>query len=144
MMHILKEILANKQINEIWSVAPNDSVLEAIQVMADKGVGALLVMEGANLKGIISERDYTRKVILKGRSSKGTLVSEIMSSKVITATLNHKVEESLGVMTNHHIRHLPVVEEGLVVGMVSIGDLVKDVVSEQQSTIEQLENYIRG
>ncbi len=143
-MHTLKQILESKASNEIWSVVPDDTVYEAIKVMADRRAGALLVMDGENLKGIISERDYAREVILKGRLSKETLVSEIMSSNVISVPSTHGVEASLGIMTDHHIRHLPIVDDDVVVGVVSIGDLVKDVISDQQSTIEQLQNYIRG
>ncbi len=142
-MHTLQQILNQKTINDIWSVRPNATVFEAIQEMADKRVGALLVMEGPSLKGIISERDYAREVILKGRESKKTLVSEIMSSKVISVLPTTSVTSSLEIMTEHNIRHLPIVDNDTVVGMVSVGDLVKDVISLQKSTIEQLENYIR-
>ena len=143
-MHTVKQILNFKSNNEIWSIAPDKTVYDAIQVMADRRAGALLVMDGDALKGIISERDYAREVILKGLKSKDTLVSDIMSSDVITIPSTHGVEASLGVMTEHHIRHLPVVDDDVVVGVVSIGDLVKDVISDQQSTIEQLQSYIRG
>ena len=143
-MHTVKQILGRKLNNEIWSITPDATVYEAIQVMADRRAGALLVMDGSNLKGIISERDYAREVILKGLKSQDTLVSDIMSSDVISIPSTHGVEASLGVMTEHHIRHLPVVDDDVVVGVVSIGDLVKDVISDQQSTIEQLESYIRG
>lgn len=142
-MHTLQQILNHKVVNEIWSVRPDDTVFEAIQVMADKRAGALLVMDGSTLKGIISERDYAREVILKGRSSKKTLVAEIMSSEVITVTSTSSVQASLETMTEHHIRHLPIVDDSTVVGIVSLGDLVKDIISFQQSTIQQLENYIR-
>ena len=137
-MHTVKQILGQKESNEIWSIRPDATVLEAIQVMADKRAGALLVMEGPGLKGIISERDYAREVILKGRSSKDTLVGEIMSTNLIT------VPSSLAIMSENHIRHLPIVDDDTVVGVLSLGDLVKDVINDQQSTIEQLENYIRG
>ncbi len=142
-MHTLQQILKQKNSNDIWSVRPDATVFEAIQIMADKRAGALLVMEGATLKGIISERDYAREVILKGRGSKKTLVAEIMSSDVISATSTSSVQGALEIMTEHHIRHLPIVDENTVVGVVSLGDLVKDIISFQQSTIEQLENYIR-
>ena len=143
-MHTLQQILTQKAINEIWSIEPDATVFEAIQKMADKHVGALLVMDGPDLKGIISERDYAREVILEGRESKKTLVTEIMSNKVISVPPTGSVQSSLEIMTEHHIRHLPVVDEnGIVLGMVSIGDLVKDVITLHQSTIEQLENYIR-
>ena len=143
-MHTVKQILGQKESNEIWSIGADATVLEAIQAMADKRAGALLVMEGPALKGIISERDYAREVILKGRSSKNTLVGEIMSTKLITVPSTQSVDASLAIMSNNHIRHLPIVDDDTVVGVLSLGDLVKDVISDQQSTIEQLENYIRG
>ncbi|MCH7672609.1 MAG: CBS domain-containing protein [Proteobacteria bacterium] len=143
-MHTVKQILGQKESNEIWSIRPDATVLEAIQVMADKRAGALLVMEGPGLKGIISERDYAREVILKGRSSKDTLVGEIMSTNLITVPSTQSVDSSLAIMSENHIRHLPIVDDDTVVGVLSLGDLVKDVISDQQSTIEQLENYIRG
>ena len=142
-MHTLQQILKQKENDDIWSVPPTNTVFEAIQVMADKRAGALLVMDGTKLEGVISERDYAREVIIKGRSSKKTLVSEIMSSNVITVAPTDSVQNALEVMTEHHIRHLPIVDNTTVVGVVSIDDLVKDVISMQQSTIEQLESYIR-
>ena len=142
-MHTLQQILNQKEAGDIWSVSPTATVFEAIQVMADKRAGALLVMDGDKLSGIISERDYAREVILKGRGSKQTLVGEIMSSDVISASTGDTVQSALETMTQHHIRHLPIVDDAVVVGVVSIGDLVKDVISVQQTTIEQLENYIR-
>lgn len=143
-MHTIKQILGSKRIKEIWSILPDATVFDAIQMMADKRAGALLVMKGPSLVGIISERDYAREVILKGRASRETQVAEIMSTRVISVPSSESVESSLGVMTNHHIRHLPIVDDERVVGVVSIGDLVKDIIDDQQSTIEQLENYIRG
>jgi CBS domain-containing protein len=126
----------------IFSVGPDDPVLEAIRLMAEHHVGALAVMKGEQLVGIVSERDYARKVILKGRSSADTPVAQIMSSPVITVTLNSSVQDCMQLMTTRHLRHLPVLEGGKVVGMVSIGDLVKAVMEEQKQTIEQLESYI--
>ena len=126
----------------IFSIGPDEPVLDAIRLMAEHHVGALVVMKGEQLVGIVSERDYARKVILKGRSSADTPVSQIMSSPVITVTLNSSVQDCMQLMTTRHLRHLPVVEAGKLVGMVSIGDLVKAVMEEQKQTIEQLESYI--
>lgn len=143
-MHTIQQILNQKEINEIWSISPDATVYEAVQMLAEKRVGALLVMEGEKLVGVISERDYAREVILKDRSSRETRVRDIMSSNVITVPSTEGVDPSLSVMTQNRIRHLPVVNDGKVAGMVSMGDLVKDIIDIQQSTIEQLENYIRG
>jgi CBS domain-containing protein len=128
--------------SSIYSVEPEDPVLEAIRLMADRHVGALLVMKGEEIVGIVSERDYARKVILLGRSSSATPVWQIMSSPVHTVTPETSVEDCMRLMTQQRVRHLPVVTEGHVVGVVSIGDLVKAVIDEQRHTIEQLEDYI--
>jgi CBS domain-containing protein len=128
--------------NEVCFVAPDETVYDAIEKMADKGVGALLVIAAGKLVGIISERDYARKVILKGRSSRTTLVNEIMASPVISVTSGQAVDECMALMTRSRIRHLPIVENEKVLGVVSLGDLVKWVVSEQEETIEHLHNYI--
>ena len=126
----------------VYSIGPEDPVLEAIQLMADRHIGALLVMKGDELVGILSERDYARKVILLGRSSNETPAWQIMSSPVHTVSPDHTLEDCMRMVTERRIRHLPVVEGGHVVGMISIGDLVKAVIEDQQHTIEQLESYI--
>ena len=137
------EILRHKGAT-VWSVTPDGLVFDAIQLMADKNIGAVLVMEGETLEGILSERDYTRKVILKGKSSKDTTVREIMSTHLLTTTPHSSVADCLRIMTDRRVRHLPVVEDGKVVGIISIGNLVNWVISAQTSTINQLESYIAG
>ena len=128
----------------LFSIEPEDPVLEAIRMMADRHVGALLVMRGSELAGILSERDYARKVVLLGRSSAETPVWQIMTSPVITVSPDNSVQDCMRLMTERRIRHLPVVDGGRVVGMISIGDLVKAVIEEQQQTIAQLETYIHS
>ena len=129
---------------EVFAVAPQASVFDAIGMMAARGVGALLVLEQGRLAGILSERDYARKVILRGRASKTTQVGDIMSAPVITAPSRLTVEEGMAVMTERRIRHLPIVDDGQLCGMVSVGDLVKAIIAEQQFVISQLHNYIHS
>jgi CBS domain-containing protein len=142
-MKTVEQLLEGKP-GGIIAIAPNASVLDALKLLAEKNVGAILVMEGQRLAGIISERDYARKVALKGKSSADTPVSEVMTKSVICVSLTHTNEDCMGLMTQKHIRHLPVVDGERVLGMLSIGDLVKDMISEQQFIISQLESYIHG
>jgi CBS domain-containing protein len=128
----------------VWSVGPDEPVLEAIRLMADKHIGALPVIRNGELVGIVSERDYARKVILMGRSSSETPVAQIMSTPVKTISPDDAVQRCMEIMTEQRIRHLPVVERGRVIGIISIGDLVKAVIDEQQNTISHLERYIAG
>ena len=140
-MHSLRQLLGNKTA-EVYSVAPNDSVIDAIRLMAQKGVGAVLVMEGAELVGIISERDYARKVVLHGRSSAETAVREIMTAEVVTVGLQQTVAECMRIVTEHRIRHLPVMDGDEVAGVISIGDLVKSVIEDQKVQLDELQRYI--
>ena len=142
-MRTVRNILKAKG-EGIYSIDPVDTVYDAIAMMAEKEVGALLVMQEGQPVGIISERDYTRKVILKDKSSKQTRVSEIMTSNVVSATSRHHIDECVALMKNHHIRHLPVIDQGVVTGMLSLRDLFSAIIDEQASTIENLEHYVRG
>ncbi len=138
------ESLLKSKGHEIWSVHPDASVYDALVMMADKEAGALLVMENDELVGVISERDYARKIILKGKASKDTLVREIMTAKVICVNIRTPVNECMAIMTEKRIRHLPVFDGEQLVGVISIGDVVKDIISEQEFVIDQLEKYIIG
>ena len=142
-MRLVKHLLEGKG-SAIFSIEPNKPVLEAIRMMADRTVGALLVMEGTQLVGIVSERDYARKVILKGRGSAETAVSEIMTTSVITVAPGDSVNHCMKLMTERRVRHLPVIENGRVIGMLSIGDLVKAVIDDQAEQLEHLQRYIAG
>lgn len=129
---------------EAWTISPESTVYDALLMLADRDIGALLVVESGRLVGIISERDYARKVILKDKKSKDTTVHEIMATDLVTVTPDHTVDECMRIMTRHRIRHLPVLEEGKLAGLVSIGDLVNSIISAQAETINQLSNYIKG
>src|SRR5512135_270690 len=142
MMNTIRHILQVKGY-DVWSTTPRTTVYDALRMMADKNVGALLVMEGEKVVGIFSERDYARKVVLLGRSSKDTLVSEIMTSKLITIHPDQTIEEAMELMTNKRVRHLPVIDDDLL-GMISIGDVLREIIYVQLSTIRQLEDKILG
>ena len=138
------DAILNQKSGDVWSVAPDATVYDAVLTMANKNVGALVVMENDKLVGIISERDYTRKVMLRGKRSRETQVREIMSSELTTVHPKESVDECLRFMTEKRVRHLPVVDEGRLRGVISIGDLVKHVISVQSATLEHLERYISG
>ena len=139
----ISSILTNKT-SALWSIAPEASVFEAIKLMAEKDIGSLVVMSGGKLAGLFTERDYTRKVALQGKTSKETQVGEIIPFKVVTITPEDSVEDCMRLMTEHRVRHLPVVEGDQVVGIISIGDLVNWIISAQNAAIEQMEQYISG
>ena len=142
-MKTVRDILRVKG-HEVYCVAPDATVYEAVQLMADKEIGALMVMEGAQVVGLISERDYARKVILQGRASSTTRVKEIMITPVVYTYMEQPIEECMALMTDKRTRHLPVIEDGKLAGIISIGDLVKAVITDQKFIIEQLERYICG
>ena len=142
-MRSVKHLLALKS-PVIFSVDENTSVLEALQLMMKENISALLVIENRVLKGIFTERDYARKIILQGRSSKDTAISEVMTADVLSVGPNDGIDRCMQMMTNQHFRHLPVMEDDAVVGMISIGDLIRFIIEEQKRTIEQLENYINS
>ncbi|MGH8435136.1 MAG: CBS domain-containing protein [Pseudomonas sp.] len=143
-MKTVAEILKSKPHSDIYSVSSTASVLDAITLMAEKGIGALVVLDGEQLVGIVSERDYARKVALLERSSLNTSVSEIMTAEVITVDPRQSNQLCMQLMTDKRLRHLPVLDGGKLIGLLSIGDLVKDIIAEQQTLIHQLEQYIRG
>ena len=142
-MITIKELLKKKS-GDIWSISPQASVYQALELMAQKEVGALLVIENGKLVGIFSERDYARKIILKGKASKETAVSELMTTSVYYVTPDNTLEEAMALMTSKHIRHLPIMNQGKLSGVVTLGDVVKKIISEQKLTIDELENYVTG
>lgn len=143
-MKTLQQLLDNKKHKSVISIAPHRPVFDALVVLAEYKIGALVVLEGDKLVGVFSERDYAREIILKGKSSKTTPISEVMSSNVVTTVPNDTVEHAMNLMSDKHIRHLPVLEGDKVIGMLSIGDLVKETIEYQQTLIKQLESYITG
>ena len=142
-MKLVSQLLTAKG-RDVWSIAPDTTVLNALQLMADKEIGALLVLDDDKLVGVFSERDYARKVILKGKSSNDTLVRDIMSSKLVCVVPDQTTELCMGLMTEKRVRHLPVVDDDKVIGIISIGDVVKAVIADREDVIEQLEQYITG
>lgn len=142
-MTTVREILRSKG-EEVWSVAPDTSVYAALELMAEKDVGAVLVLERSRVVGIFSERDYARNVVLKGRASRGTNVREVMSSRVLYVHPDQTIDDCMSVMTRKHIRHLPVLEAERLIGIVSVGDVVKQVIADREYDIRQLEHYITG
>ncbi|HUJ86948.1 MAG TPA: CBS domain-containing protein [Burkholderiales bacterium] len=143
-MTSVAHILKSKPDQRVATIRPEASVFEAVKMMAERNVGALVVLEGEKIVGVISERDYARKVALMARSSRDTLVRDIMTAPVMTVRPDQSNEECMALMTQHRLRHLPVLEGGRMIGVVSIGDLVKDIISEQKEIIQQLEHYIAG
>jgi len=142
-MNTVKRVLQAKP-GSVWTIRPDATAYEALRVMADKDIGALLVLSEGRLVGVFSERDYARKVILKGRSSKDTLVSELMSDLVYYVSPEHTINDCMTIMTAKRIRHIPVIDDGKLMGIVTIGDVVNSMISEQNITIRDLENYITG
>jgi len=142
-MTTVRSVLQSKS-NDIWSTTPDTLVFDALKVMAEKNVGVLLVLEGDQLVGIFSERDYARKVVLKGESSHTITIRNVMTSGVISVTPDQSIEDCMTLMTGKHIRHLPVLDNSKLIGLISIGDVVKAIISQHEDTIKQLENYITG
>jgi len=143
-MKSVAQVLKSKPRQSVEAVAPSASVFDAVKLMAEKNIGALLVLDGQRIAGIVTERDYARKIVLQGRSSRETPVGDIMSAPVMYVRPDQTNEECMALMTDNRLRHLPVVDQGRLVGLLSIGDLVKDIISEQKFIIEQLEHYIAG
>lgn len=143
-MKTVSQILHAKGVAEVHAIAPEETVLEAIRRMAEKGIGALVVTQGDDIVGMVTERDYARKVILMGRNSDQTAVRDIMTPTVLYVRPQQTNEDCMALMAGNRVRHLPVLDEGRIVGLISMGDLVKDIISDQQFTIEQLEHYISG
>lgn len=143
-MKTLQQLLNNKKHKEVISIAPHRPVFDALVVLAEYKIGALVILDGDKLVGIFSERDYAREIVLKGKSSKTTPISEVMSTNVLTVKPNDTVEQAMSIMSEKHIRHLPVLDGNKVIGMLSIGDLVKETIDYQQRLIKQLESYITG
>lgn len=140
----VSQVIANKRTNAIWSVTRNHTVFQALELMAEKNIGALLVLEDGELVGIFSERDYARKVILQGRASRDTLINDVMTNRVITVETDQQIEDCMHIMSEKHIRHLPVNEEGKLIGIISINDIVSAIIGEQKDHIRSLESYISG
>lgn len=142
-MIAVRSVLETKG-HEVWSISPQAHVIDALKIMAEKNIGALLVVEGTQLVGIFSERDYARKIILKGETSRTTLLRDVMTTNIISIRPEQSIEECMALMTSNHIRHLPVLANSTLTGIISIGDIVKAIISEREYTIKQLENYITG
>ena len=142
-MKTVRDILSAKK-KDVWSVSPSDTVFDALKIMGEREIGALMVMEGGEVVGIISERDYARKIILKGKTSRATLVSEIMTVHMFSVKPENTIEDCMVLMTGKHIRHVPVFDNNKFIGLISIGDVVKEIISEQGRLIEQLSDYIAG
>ena len=142
-MYIVKDLLQGKG-DQVWAISPQATVYEALELMANKNIGALVVTENGKLVGILTERDYARKVVLLGRSSKSTTVAELMSTDVVCVTRDDTIEHCMGLMTEKRTRHLPVLEDGRLLGLISIGDIVKAIISDRELTIRELERYITG
>jgi CBS domain-containing protein len=143
-MTILAHILNSKPDHTVYTITPAASVFDAVKLMAEKGIGALVVTEGERVAGMVTERDYARKIVLMARSSKETAVRDIMTASVMYVHPDQTSEECMALMTEHRLRHLPVLDNGKLIGLISIGDLVKDIISEQKFIIQQLEHYISG